>query len=101
MVGATFISCARPCADSSAGMMPSIRVQSWKASRASSSVIGTELRAQFQESEGKLPDAVVACVGGGSNAIGTFHAFLDDPTVKLYGAEAGGHGIDTENGHAA
>ena len=43
------------------------------------SVIGTELKAQFQAAEGKLPDAVVACVGGGSNAIGTFHAFLDDP----------------------
>ena len=65
------------------------------------SVIGTELKAQFKEAEGKLPDAVVACVGGGSNAIGTFHAFLDDPEVKIYGAEAGGHGIDTENGHAA
>ena len=66
------------------------------------SVIGTELKQQFQEAEGKLPDAVVACVGGGSNAIGTFHAFLDDPsTSALYGAEAGGHGIDVENGHAA
>ncbi|HEY8576654.1 MAG TPA: tryptophan synthase subunit beta [Devosia sp.] len=65
------------------------------------SVIGTELREQFLQSEGKLPDAVVACVGGGSNAIGTFHAFLDDPDVAIYGAEAGGHGIDTENGHAA
>ncbi len=65
------------------------------------SVIGTELKEQFQEAEGQLPDAVVACVGGGSNAIGTFHAFLDDADVKLYGAEAGGHGIDVENGHAA
>jgi tryptophan synthase beta chain len=65
------------------------------------SVIGTELKDQFRESEGKLPDAVVACVGGGSNAIGTFHAFLDDPEVALYGAEAGGHGIEVENGHAA
>ncbi len=65
------------------------------------SVIGTEIRAQHMEAEGKLPDAVVACVGGGSNAIGTFHAFLDDPSVKLYGAEAGGHGVDVENGHAA
>ncbi|HUH77714.1 MAG TPA: tryptophan synthase subunit beta, partial [Devosia sp.] len=65
------------------------------------SVIGTELKAQFQDAEGKLPEAVVACVGGGSNAIGTFHAFLDDPEVALYGAEAGGYGIDTENGHAA
>mgnify|MGYP000562785958 FL=1 len=65
------------------------------------SVIGTELKEQFREAEGSLPDAVVACVGGGSNAIGTFHAFLDDPEVALYGAEAGGHGIETENGHAA
>jgi tryptophan synthase beta chain len=65
------------------------------------SVIGTELKEQFRELEGKLPDAVVACVGGGSNAIGTFHAFLDDPDVAIYGAEAGGHGIEVENGHAA
>jgi tryptophan synthase beta chain len=65
------------------------------------SVIGTELKEQFRELEGKLPDAVVACVGGGSNAIGTFHAFLDDPEVAIYGAEAGGHGIDVDNGHAA
>jgi len=65
------------------------------------SVIGTELKQQFQALEGKLPEAVVACVGGGSNAIGTFHAFLDDKDVALYGAEAGGHGIDVENGHAA
>jgi len=65
------------------------------------SVIGEEIKAQMQEAEGALPDAVVACVGGGSNAIGTFHAFLDDPSVKIYGAEAGGHGIDVENGHAA
>ncbi|NMA98519.1 MAG: tryptophan synthase subunit beta [Phyllobacteriaceae bacterium] len=65
------------------------------------SIIGTELKEQFRELEGKLPDAVVACVGGGSNAIGTFHAFLDDPEVAIYGAEAGGHGIEVENGHAA
>ncbi|MGV3574348.1 MAG: tryptophan synthase subunit beta [Devosia sp.] len=65
------------------------------------SVIGTELKEQFYALEGKLPDAVVACVGGGSNAIGTFHAFLDDPEVAIYGAEAGGHGIEVENGHAA
>jgi tryptophan synthase beta chain len=65
------------------------------------SVIGTELKEQFREAEGRLPDAVVACVGGGSNAIGTFHAFLDEPDVALYGAEAGGHGIDVDNGHAA
>jgi tryptophan synthase beta chain len=65
------------------------------------SVIGDEIKQQMQEAEGGLPDAVVACVGGGSNAIGTFHAFLDDPSVRLYGAEAGGHGVDVENGHAA
>ncbi|WIY53033.1 tryptophan synthase subunit beta [Devosia sp. YIM 151766] len=65
------------------------------------SVIGTEIKEQFLAQEGKLPDAVVACVGGGSNAIGTFHAFLDDRDVALYGAEAGGHGIAVENGHAA
>ncbi|HWU19648.1 MAG TPA: tryptophan synthase subunit beta [Devosia sp.] len=65
------------------------------------SVIGIELKEQFKQAEGKLPDAIVACVGGGSNAIGTFHAFLDDPEVAIYGAEAGGHGIDVENGHAA
>jgi tryptophan synthase beta chain len=65
------------------------------------SVIGEEIKAQMAELEGGLPDAVVACVGGGSNAIGTFHAFLDDPSVKIFGAEAGGHGISVENGHAA
>jgi tryptophan synthase beta chain len=65
------------------------------------SIIGEEIKAQMQAETGKLPDALVACVGGGSNAIGTFHAFLDDPSVKLYGAEAGGHGIEVENGHAA
>jgi tryptophan synthase beta chain len=64
-------------------------------------VIGEEIRAQMQEAEGRLPDALVACVGGGSNAIGTFYDFLDEPSVKIYGAEAGGHGIDVENGHAA
>ncbi len=65
------------------------------------SVIGEEIKIQHQAAEGKLPDAIVACVGGGSNAIGTFHAFLDDPSVRIYGAEAGGHGIEVENGHAA
>ncbi|HEV7277797.1 MAG TPA: tryptophan synthase subunit beta [Devosiaceae bacterium] len=64
-------------------------------------VIGDEIKVQMQEAEGRLPDAVVACIGGGSNAIGTFHPFLDDPSVRIYGAEAGGHGIDVENGHAA
>ncbi len=65
------------------------------------SVIGTELRQQMIDQTGKLPDAVVACVGGGSNAIGTFHPFLDDPGVAIHGAEAGGYGIDVEDGHAA
>jgi tryptophan synthase beta chain len=64
-------------------------------------VIGNEIRTQMLEAEGRLPDALVACIGGGSNAIGTFHPFLDDREVKIYGAEAGGHGIDVENGHAA
>jgi tryptophan synthase beta chain len=63
-------------------------------------IIGEEARAQVLELTGRLPDAVVACVGGGSNAIGIFHAFLDDPSVKLYGFEAAGDGIDTER-HAA
>lgn len=65
------------------------------------SVIGTELRAQIVETTGRLPDALVACIGGGSNAIGTFHPFLDDPDVQIYGAEAAGYGLDVENGHAA
>ena len=64
-------------------------------------VIGDETRRQMLEETGALPDAVVACVGGGSNAIGMFRAFLDDPSVAIYGAEAGGHGLEVENGHAA
>jgi tryptophan synthase beta chain len=63
-------------------------------------IIGDEARAQVLELTGRLPDAVAACVGGGSNAIGIFHAFLDDPSVKLYGFEAAGDGIDTDR-HAA
>jgi tryptophan synthase beta chain len=59
------------------------------------SVIGTEARAQMLEMEGRLPDAVVACIGGGSNAIGLFHPFLADEDVKLYGVEAAGHGLST------
>lgn len=59
------------------------------------SVIGNEARAQMLELTGKLPDVVAACVGGGSNAIGIFHAFLDDPGVALWGFEAAGDGIDT------
>jgi tryptophan synthase beta chain len=65
------------------------------------SVIGTETREQMMAAEGRLPDAVVACIGGGSNAIGIFHPFLDDREVAIYGVEAGGHGLDVENGHAA
>ena len=63
-------------------------------------VIGEEAREQIQEAEGRLPDAVVACVGGGSNAIGLFHPFLNDETVKIFGVEASGHGMDTTQ-HAA
>ncbi|MFD4420063.1 tryptophan synthase subunit beta [Agromyces sp. NPDC058484] len=63
-------------------------------------VIGEEARQQVLELTGSLPTAVTACVGGGSNAIGIFHAFLDDPEVALYGFEAGGEGVDTER-HAA
>jgi tryptophan synthase beta chain len=58
-------------------------------------VIGDEARAQLLEREGRLPQRVVACVGGGSNAIGTFMAFLDDADVQLIGVEAGGEGIDS------
>ncbi|WP_214801022.1 tryptophan synthase subunit beta [Exiguobacterium sp. ERU656] len=64
------------------------------------SVIGKETRAQILEKEGVLPDAIVACVGGGSNAIGMFHPFIDDETVALYGIEAAGDGIETDK-HAA
>ena len=63
-------------------------------------VIGVEAREQIFDIEGRLPDLLVACVGGGSNAIGLFHAFLDDPTVKLLGVEAGGRGT-TLGEHAA
>jgi tryptophan synthase beta chain len=58
------------------------------------SVIGEETRQQMQEAEGRLPDSLIACVGGGSNAIGLFHPFLDDPSVEIYGVEAAGHGLD-------
>jgi tryptophan synthase beta chain len=63
-------------------------------------IIGEEARQQVIDLTGKLPDAVAACVGGGSNAIGIFHAFLDDPDVKLFGYEAAGDGADTPR-HAA
>ncbi|WP_312404114.1 tryptophan synthase subunit beta [Rhizobium sp.] len=63
-------------------------------------VIGQEAREQILEAEGKLPDVVIAAVGGGSNAIGIFHPFLDDEGVKIVGVEAGGHGLDG-NEHCA
>jgi tryptophan synthase beta chain len=63
-------------------------------------VIGLEARAQILDQAGRLPDAVTACVGGGSNAIGIFHAFIDDPDVRLIGYEAGGDGVETGR-HAA
>ena len=56
-------------------------------------VIGVEARRQILEREGRLPDVLVACVGGGSNSIGLFHPFIDDPSVRMVGVEAGGHGI--------
>lgn len=64
------------------------------------SVIGTEAREQILEAEGRLPDLLIAAVGGGSNAIGLFHPFLDDPDVRMLGIEAAGHGVDTDK-HAA
>jgi tryptophan synthase beta chain len=63
-------------------------------------VIGDETREQMQEAEGRLPDTLIACIGGGSNAMGLFHPFLDDPTVRIIGVEAAGHGIETGQ-HAA
>ena len=60
------------------------------------SVIGTELREQMQEAEGRLPDVLVAAIGGGSNAMGLFHPFLDDEQVRIIGVEAGGKGLDTD-----
>ncbi|MCK5284320.1 MAG: tryptophan synthase subunit beta [Alphaproteobacteria bacterium] len=64
------------------------------------SVIGKELREQMLEREGRLPDTLIACIGGGSNAMGLFHPFLDDSDINLIGVEAGGYGIDTDK-HAA
>jgi tryptophan synthase beta chain len=64
------------------------------------SVIGNEVREQMQEAEGRLPDSLIACIGGGSNAMGLFHPFLDDPSVEIYGVEAAGRGIKTGE-HAA
>ena len=64
------------------------------------SIIGEEVREQIMEAEGRLPDTLVACVGGGSNAIGLFHPFLDDPGIAMIGVEAAGEGIETGR-HAA
>ena len=64
------------------------------------SIIGEEVRWQMAEAEGRLPDTLVACIGGGSNAMGLFHPFLDDATVQIHGVEAGGDGIETGR-HAA
>src|SRR5712692_5470668 len=63
-------------------------------------IIGEEVRTQMQAAEGRLPDTLVACVGGGSNAMGLFHPFLDDPGVRMIGVEAAGYGIETGK-HAA
>src|SRR5690606_9521297 len=63
-------------------------------------VIGEETRAQILEKEGRLPDSLVACIGGGSNAMGLFHPFLDDKDVTIYAVEAAGEGLDTAK-HAA
>ncbi len=65
------------------------------------SVIGRETREQMLEREGRLPDTLVACIGGGSNAMGLFYPFLDEPSVAIYGVEAGGHGLNEPDGHAA
>ena len=62
--------------------------------------MGEEVRTQMMEKEGRLPDSLVACIGGGSNAMGLFHPFLDDADVAMTGVEAGGHGVDTDQ-HAA
>ena len=63
-------------------------------------VIGNELRWQMMEAEGRLPDSLIAAIGGGSNAIGLFHPFLDDRQIEIYGVEAAGHGLETAQ-HAA
>jgi tryptophan synthase beta chain len=64
------------------------------------SVIGNETREQMQEAEGRQPDSLIACIGGGSNAMGLFHPFLDEPQVEIFGVEAAGHGLETRQ-HAA
>jgi tryptophan synthase beta chain len=64
------------------------------------SIIGRETREQMQKAEGRLPDSLIACIGGGSNAMGLFHPFLDDKDIEIYGVEAAGHGLETGE-HAA
>ena len=64
------------------------------------SVIGRETREQMQQAEGRLPDSLIACIGGGSNAMGLFHPFLDDKDIEIFGVEAAGHGIKSGQ-HAA
>ncbi|HUU66863.1 MAG TPA: tryptophan synthase subunit beta [Methyloceanibacter sp.] len=64
------------------------------------SIIGRETREQMLEAEGRLPDSLIACIGGGSNAMGLFHPFLDEPGIEIYGVEAAGHGLDSGQ-HAA
>ena len=65
------------------------------------SIIGKEAKAQMMEAEGRLPDSVIAAIGGGSNAMGLFFPFLDDKSVRIIGVEAGGLGVDTVDKHAA
>jgi|TARA_B100002052_G_scaffold261491_1_gene255410 tryptophan synthase beta chain len=65
------------------------------------SIIGTETKQQILEKEGRLPDSLVACIGGGSNAMGLFFPFLDDKDVKMFGVEAGGKGVNNKMEHAA
>ncbi len=62
-------------------------------------IIGRETREQMQKAEGRLPDSLIACIGGGSNAMGLFHPFLDEPAIEIYGVEAAGHGLGDK--HAA
>jgi tryptophan synthase beta chain len=64
------------------------------------SIIGRETREQMQAAEGRLPDSLIACIGGGSNAMGLFHPFLDEPNIEIYGVEAAGHGLPSGQ-HAA
>jgi tryptophan synthase beta chain len=63
-------------------------------------IIGKEIKEQLREKEGKLPDAVIACVGGGSNAMGAFYEFIQDESVQLIGCEAAGRGVDTDKNAA-